>query len=425
MNQRNKTEAGRSFVEMLGTLAIMGVLSIGAIMGFNYAMNMGRANIIVNGVKARAYTCMTQFNLFGRNQCSLGEFEAAINGVWPTTVVPLNNGYFGIQVSDVNKPICERIKSMGFTMAGSILPEVCDDTNDMIFMINKYIEGETKYIPRKCTPATVAQDCPYRTMSPYTINATCSDSGFCDCPKNSTMTKVGCCPNDKILNGACCWYGIREKNGEQVCCSYSPEGHISNNDQCCPAGQMPWNGACHSCFEENTFNSQWDSYMTRCDACPNRVQAQMLCLLDCLEPDQVNVGGECHCPFERPIMIWNGPNAGKCVTCAEGGQARTFNVPLGYNFVDIARYCNYLEGGGYNRPCPMGTVGLSANKKEKYIEDGEIKTATGYSLCADCSQVETAILNSRARCESCGGSWTPDASVAGTQDEWSKGVCNR
>ena len=41
-------ESGRSMVEMLGVLAIIGVLSIGGIAGYTLAMNRYRANEIMN-----------------------------------------------------------------------------------------------------------------------------------------------------------------------------------------------------------------------------------------------------------------------------------------------------------------------------------------------------------------------------------------
>ena len=43
-------ESGRSMVEMLGTLAIIGVLSIGGIVGYNYAINKYRANETINEI---------------------------------------------------------------------------------------------------------------------------------------------------------------------------------------------------------------------------------------------------------------------------------------------------------------------------------------------------------------------------------------
>ncbi len=47
---RMTTEGGRSMVEMLGVLAIIGVLSVGGIAGYTMAMNKYKANEIVNGI---------------------------------------------------------------------------------------------------------------------------------------------------------------------------------------------------------------------------------------------------------------------------------------------------------------------------------------------------------------------------------------
>ena len=44
----NTTDTGRSMVEMLGTLAIAGVISVGGIAGYQYAMNQYRANQVAN-----------------------------------------------------------------------------------------------------------------------------------------------------------------------------------------------------------------------------------------------------------------------------------------------------------------------------------------------------------------------------------------
>ncbi len=44
----NKNESGRSMVEMLGVLAIIGVLSIGGVTGYSMAMNRYQAEQIFN-----------------------------------------------------------------------------------------------------------------------------------------------------------------------------------------------------------------------------------------------------------------------------------------------------------------------------------------------------------------------------------------
>jgi type II secretory pathway pseudopilin PulG len=47
-NHKNRVELGRSMVEMLGVLAIIGVLSVGAIAGYQKAMNKYRINKFLN-----------------------------------------------------------------------------------------------------------------------------------------------------------------------------------------------------------------------------------------------------------------------------------------------------------------------------------------------------------------------------------------
>ena len=54
-----KNESGRSMVEMLGVLAIIGVLSIGGIAGYTMAMNRYRANEIIDTASKVAIVAMT------------------------------------------------------------------------------------------------------------------------------------------------------------------------------------------------------------------------------------------------------------------------------------------------------------------------------------------------------------------------------
>ncbi len=53
-------ESGRSMVEMLGVLAIIGVLSIGGIAGYTIAMNRYRANEIIDTAAKLAVIGMTK-----------------------------------------------------------------------------------------------------------------------------------------------------------------------------------------------------------------------------------------------------------------------------------------------------------------------------------------------------------------------------
>ncbi len=54
-----KNESGRSMVEMLGVLAIIGVLSVGGIAGYTTAMRKFRANEIANAIAVLYAHCFT------------------------------------------------------------------------------------------------------------------------------------------------------------------------------------------------------------------------------------------------------------------------------------------------------------------------------------------------------------------------------
>lgn len=54
-----KQESGRSMVEMLGVLAIIGVLSIGGIAGYTMAMNRYRANEILDAASKLSVVAQT------------------------------------------------------------------------------------------------------------------------------------------------------------------------------------------------------------------------------------------------------------------------------------------------------------------------------------------------------------------------------
>lgn len=54
MDKENQVQSGRSMVEMLGVLAIIGVLSVGGIAGYRTAMNQYEANQIINNITLTA-----------------------------------------------------------------------------------------------------------------------------------------------------------------------------------------------------------------------------------------------------------------------------------------------------------------------------------------------------------------------------------
>jgi len=101
---KKTNENGRSMVEMLGVLAIIGVLSIGGIAGYTLAMNKYRANEIVNAVVQAAVECRT------RGQIS-SDVYTDIQGLGTPSCVKQSIGLvsFTVAYEDVAKAVVKTI----------------------------------------------------------------------------------------------------------------------------------------------------------------------------------------------------------------------------------------------------------------------------------------------------------------------------
>ena len=96
-----KTQSGRSMTEMLGTLAIIGVLSIGGIAGYSYGMDKYRANRTMYDVNVRAIDVLAQFDATGNASLDGWKNEKTL---YPIT---LEDETIGIQVNKVPERVCE------------------------------------------------------------------------------------------------------------------------------------------------------------------------------------------------------------------------------------------------------------------------------------------------------------------------------
>ncbi len=74
-------ESGRSMVEMLGVLAIIGVLSIGGIAGYTMAMNRYRANEIIDAAAKVAVIAMTKTDGSNATLADIGYTNTTLAGL--------------------------------------------------------------------------------------------------------------------------------------------------------------------------------------------------------------------------------------------------------------------------------------------------------------------------------------------------------
>ena len=74
-----KSQSGRSMVEMLGVLAIIGVLSIGGIAGYTMAMNRFRANNVIDAAMKLSVLGQTNASLPGATAPDLDDLQIVAN----------------------------------------------------------------------------------------------------------------------------------------------------------------------------------------------------------------------------------------------------------------------------------------------------------------------------------------------------------
>ena len=204
MTGSNHPESGKSMVEMLGVLALMGLLAVLGAKGYSMAMERVAATTIVNDISKRAMIYSQQ--LLAGAELKTDEMPAVIHNVYPVGAERFGEQFFKITVQDVDRPVCEYIAKSGFALPIQIAANntvvssdnigACNNNNNLVDMTFTFT----------------------RTLRP------CSDclSGVKTCETDSQ-----CATNQTCQNGMC------------LCSPY-----YACNGTCCPAGQFCVNGQC-------------------------------------------------------------------------------------------------------------------------------------------------------------------------------------
>lgn len=122
-----KNETGRSLVEMLGTLAIIGVLSIGGIVGYSYGMDKHKANQTINDVNLRSMDLITQLTLGHTPNLAVWQNEKTIYPISLSSKEGTTSYY--IKVEKVPLKVCNIITD---SVSPSVKIEVNNDTHTCI-----------------------------------------------------------------------------------------------------------------------------------------------------------------------------------------------------------------------------------------------------------------------------------------------------
>jgi len=204
-------------IEMLGVLAIIGVLSIGGLLGYRRAVNNHQANVILDDVNRFAFVILERSGLALGDVVPKGDFvESGIYTLEGYQDIEPNQ--FSITVSDVPKGVCEsllpkaatgykvRVNEHGTDVQGMVYDakyqDLCQGVNDVVLYF-----GDTAGV---CNPADLTKE-----------EANC---GGCRCDDYCVVDSVTgedvCCPaGQKAVNGSCLTQAVGQACSENSDCT--------------------------------------------------------------------------------------------------------------------------------------------------------------------------------------------------------------
>ena len=135
-------ESGRSMVEMLGVLAIVGVLSVGGIIGLRQALTNARANDLIYEANKRATVVSGQL-IFSNAAPSLSEFVQNEFSFGTFNSVTPGSGTFTISINGVSEAVCAKTQNMASGIIVNFAPQACsgDDNTILLTYNNDLSEG--------------------------------------------------------------------------------------------------------------------------------------------------------------------------------------------------------------------------------------------------------------------------------------------
>ncbi len=340
MHKFFKSEVGRSMVEMLGVLAIIGVLSIGAVAGYSYAVTKWKAGEVLSDLHTRAIEYTRQMALqkkftpdFQFENFEFGDENSLGN---PVAGFPLYDDpdFFEIEVRGVSSEVCAQI------IRDKSLPILDVAVNG----------GDYGALAEECgteTPGNLV------TMA-FLFSKTLEDAGDpLEAPAEVTQARPDDCPASRWANiaGVCCAEDERGTGGH--CCPTSSAGWGQNVGRCCMADEKqiavikPNHTYYYVCC---AFDQTWNSSKRRCEDVET---AQCISNDDCLANefcDYVNpvsctnksASGVCQPASVSHTKVINGATYKRSSTGMTWWSAENFCARIGGSMVDVADFgCGY------------------------------------------------------------------------------------
>jgi len=269
------TETGRSMVEILGVLAVIGVLSVGGIMGYKFAMDKYRTNDIVESVHMRSTDI---WHIYHDTKKTLPETEPGVDAFpeygettktgFPIMITSHLDVAFKIWVDDVPNNICKQVlgqdlnkyvKGLKYIQVNGVRYEgdvnICpkDEVAQMVFTSFINTDGSTREEgdSQRCAENEDCDSCcgisKCDTKSMTCVDECTSKDQVCN---QESCTCVECVKDSDCMKGQVCDVSrqqcvsipeecgegenfgkeYRAANGTCISCSYKGEVIVMNSD---------------------------------------------------------------------------------------------------------------------------------------------------------------------------------------------------
>ena len=281
-------ETGRSMVEMLGVLAVIGVLSIGGIAGYMMAMNRHHSNNVLEGVSARAVIISTQ-KMMGQPAAHPADMETNIDG-YPVTVGEADDvgqDYFEVVVSDVPQGPCRYVLNQNWaTPEGIYLNNAVDSAED-----GSDCREENNTIAFVFSPSMGGE------------SHTC---GYCQHDENGTCVADETCDNGCPGNKP-----VKNSSGTCYSCSFFLALTVDATE-CAKCSNRYLTSAGKCVFCNGSASQAADA--SECARCPNRSMQDGLCVRDrCPDGTWMTTDGYCRtCNYSSPETPATAAECAKC-----------------------------------------------------------------------------------------------------------------
>lgn len=272
-------QTGRSMVEMLGVMALIGVLSIAALAGFRLAMNKKTANDLLEEVRLAVLSFKTDAFMtsltVGQN---VSAEQLGFSSAFHLTATKESAFTFYIEALALSEKVCLKIMDFKPTYLEEIVANEgagCEagGQNLLRFYANDNLD-ETLLNPDRYERCDTTADCPG------------GQSGCAVCQKGICVDMDEKCSQGYCVYGECaaCRKGefMTEKGGCQSC--FGTDNWASTETECnkCPLGTRMWRyagGLCFSC-EYGTTDARYIS-KEQCLRCPGRYWSSLdaVCLI--------------------------------------------------------------------------------------------------------------------------------------------------